>query len=73
MKILVIKDAPIAGSVWEKGTILEAPAKAAKDAIAAGIATDGDALDKAIKTRADAIAKRVAASKGKAADKPPAK
>lgn len=57
MKILVTKDARIAGSDWKKGTILEAPDKAAKAAIADGVAEEGEALEKAIEARAAAKAK----------------
>jgi hypothetical protein len=57
MKILVTKDARIAGSNWKKGTILEAPDQAAKAAIADGAAEEGEALEKAIKARAAAKSK----------------
>lgn len=52
MKILVTKDAPIAGTDWPKGTILEAPAKAAQAALDAGHAATGEALEKALKAAA---------------------
>lgn len=53
MKILVTKNAFIAGSDWKKGTILEAPDHAAKAAIENGFADCGEALQKAIKEKSN--------------------
>ena len=52
MKILVTKNARIAGSDWKKGTILEAPDVAARAAIAEGVASEGAPLEKALKAAA---------------------
>jgi len=63
MKILVTQNAQIAGSAWKKGTILEAPDVAARAAVAEGVATDGAALEKALKAAAPKpIAKKSAAA-----------
>jgi membrane protein involved in colicin uptake len=59
MKIIILEDgAEVAGSQWKKGTLLEAPVKAAKEAVAAKLATDDpEAIAKAqaaARKRADA-------------------
>lgn len=56
MKIVVTKDAEIAGSPWKKGTLLECPKKAAEQAIKDGVAEGGEAVDKAEKAAAKAAA-----------------
>jgi hypothetical protein len=68
MKIVILEDkAEVAGSQWKKGTLLEAPAKAAKEAVAAKLATDDpEAIAKAqaaARKRADAASEKKGSAK----------
>lgn len=73
MKIVVTEDkASIAGTEWKKGTLLEAPTKAAKEAVAAKLATDDpEAIEKAqaaARKDADAAKEKKASAKDAKSD-----